>query len=334
MKHPFVPTSLFLIVLILTITSGSIVAYFLFPFTSTTSSFKQVRQGGAAIVDGLSELNPNPTFEENVKEYLTAAGMYVDVYKSPSLSVDFMKSFPAGYDLVVFRVHSGTSRHGVFYFTNEQYDENKFQPEQFRDELRPARDYEGHPQVFAFGANFVNAFLRDRFRNAIVIGMGCYGAGISYGTEEEVVIEGLTAQKGPNLADAFHRQGAVAVVGWDGLVSLEFSDQASLRLIKALAVDHLTVKQAVDVTNEESGPDPVYKSVLVFYPAEGKDQVLHIQALQDGPREISERFLLSLADYATSADLAITLNTRTQAGSALRHAVPRSPQSYSSETKN
>jgi hypothetical protein len=90
-----------------------------------------------------------------------------------------MRSFPVGYELVVFGVHSGAGRRGVFYFSSEAYDETKPQSERYRDELRPARDYEGHAQVFAFGATFVDSYLQGRSRNAIIIGMGCFGAGIS-----------------------------------------------------------------------------------------------------------------------------------------------------------
>ena len=34
-----------------------------------------------------------------------------------------MRSFPVGYELVVFGVHSGAGRRGVFYFSSEAYDE-------------------------------------------------------------------------------------------------------------------------------------------------------------------------------------------------------------------
>jgi hypothetical protein len=276
-------------------TFGSVAVYLLYPSGGT--AFTHVKPGGAAIVDALTELDPNPKFEGEATAYLTAAGMYVDVYNSLTVSVDFMKSFPAGYDLIVFRVHSGTGTHGVFYFTSELYDESKHQPEQYRDEVRPAKDYEGHPQVFAFGAKFVDTYLKNRFQNAMIIGMGCFGAGTSYGSEEEVTIANVEVKSGPNLADAFHRQGASVVIGWDKLVSLSFSDEASVRLIKALAVEHLTVRQAVDTTNQEFGPDPVYRSVLVFYPDKNGDQVLRIQALEHGARETSETLLPSV--YST-----------------------------------
>jgi hypothetical protein len=283
-----------LVLLIVAVSFSCVAVYFLYPIGA--DGITHMREGGAAIVDALSELNPNPSFEETIAEYLTSAGMYVDVYRSSTVSVEFMKSFPAGYDLVVFRVHSGTSRHGVFYFTSETYDESKYQPEQYRDELRPARDYEGHAQVFAFGAKFVDAYLKDRFQNAMIVGMGCFGAGTSYGTGEEVALGDFTVETRPNLADAFHRQGAKVVIGWDGLVNLSFSDETTLHLLKALAVDRLSVRDAVELTNRTLGPDPAYKSKLTFYPDTAGDDFLTAQATQDIPQEEAKSRLLQEAE--------------------------------------
>jgi hypothetical protein len=273
-RWPSLSRVLLTVLLVLVVLSGVVIIYFSYPFA--TGSPTRVREGGAAIVDALSELNPDPSFEQTAIGYLTAAGMYVDVYNSSTVSVEFMKSFPAGYDLILFRVHSGTGTHGVFYFTSEQYDESKYQPEQYRGELEPARDYEGHPEVFSFGAKFVDAYLHRRFEDAIIVGMGCFGVGTSHGMDEEPQ-PGSGAQTDSNMADAFVRQGALAVIGWDRLVSLSFSDNASLRLIKALTVELMSVRQAVEVTNRAFGPDPTYKSQLAFYPEDGGDKSLHYQ---------------------------------------------------------
>jgi hypothetical protein len=269
------------VVLVMIIAIGSISIYFLYPIGAT--SIPRVGENRAAIVDALSIQRPNPEFENTAVNYLTSAGLSVDIYNASQATVEFMKSFPAGYVLVIFRVHSGTSRQGVFYFTSETYDESKYEPEQFRDELRPGRDYEGHPAVFAFGSKFVDAYLQGRFQNTIVIGMGCFGAGTSYGTEEEVTIGGTQVEKGPNLADAFYRQGATAVVGWDVLVTLEFSDRVTLDLIKALAVERLTVREATEKANLQSGTDPVYKSSLTFYPEQNGDKTLMVESQHPQP---------------------------------------------------
>ena len=114
--------------------------------------------------------------------------------------------------------------------------------------------------------------MQKRFQNAIIVGMGCFGVGTSYGTD------GIPPQTSSNMADAFVRQGALAVIGWDRLVSLSFSDHASLRLIKALTVEHTSVSKAVEVTNRAFGSDPTYKSQLAFYPEDGGDKFLHYRS--------------------------------------------------------
>jgi hypothetical protein len=110
--------------------------------------------------------------------------------------------------------------------------------------------------------------------------MGCFGAGTSYRTAEEVAIQNVSVKKGPSLADAFHRQGAIAVVGLDSLVTLEFSDRVTLELIEALAVQRLTVRKATEEANLESGRDPVYKSQLIFYPEQNGGETLSIKPVQ------------------------------------------------------
>jgi len=66
----------------------------------------------------------------------------------------------------------------------------------------------------------VEAYLKDRFRNAIIPGMGYFGAGTSYGKEEEIVIQDTAVETRPNQADAFYRQGASVVIDRDKHVLL------------------------------------------------------------------------------------------------------------------
>jgi hypothetical protein len=146
---------------------------------------------------------------------------------------------------------------------------SKYEPEQFRDELRPGKDYEGNPRVFAFGSNFVDTYLQGRFQNAIIIGMGCFGAGTSYGAGEEVTVQAVETEEGPNLADAFYRQGATAVIGWDSLVTLEFSERATLELISSTLMLSLTTIGLLgrSVVVLELGPKGASVSGVVRYPA-------------------------------------------------------------------
>ena len=62
---------LLLFISLVAFSSGAI--YFLHPFTR--SDFRTVKERGAAIVDALYDLSPNPDFEKTANEYLSDAGM-------------------------------------------------------------------------------------------------------------------------------------------------------------------------------------------------------------------------------------------------------------------
>lgn len=91
-----------ILTLVMLITIGSISIYLLYPIRAT--NVPRMGENRAAIVGALSIQRPNPAFESEAVSYLTSAGLSVDVYKASELTAEFMKSFPAGYVLVIFRV--------------------------------------------------------------------------------------------------------------------------------------------------------------------------------------------------------------------------------------
>jgi len=60
---------------------------------------------------------------------------------------------------------------------------------------------------------FADGYLQGRFQNPIIVSMGCFGAGTSYGAGEEVTAQAVGMEEGPNLANAFCGQGVTAVIG-------------------------------------------------------------------------------------------------------------------------
>jgi len=90
----------------------------------------------------------------------------------------------------------------------------------------------------------------------------------------------------PMQAGAWGPRGVAGV----GLVDLRTATSAS-EPKPFRAVKRLTVREAIQLTDQEFGPDPVYKSQLVFYPGSGGDHALRIQASQDSTREVSADLL-------------------------------------------
>jgi len=70
------------------------------------------------------------------------------------------------------------------------------------------------------------------------------------------------------MASAFLEKGAKAYIGWDGLVSADHTDLATIQLLKQLLLERQTIAKAVERTMEAVGSEPQYKNTLLFWPIE------------------------------------------------------------------
>lgn len=80
---------------------------------------------------------------------------------------------------------------------------------------------------------------------------------------------GCDGMRSHDLAKAFLDAGASAYVSWDGPVSLEHTDEATLAMLKGLLTEDMCLRDAVGYSMELVGPDPSYSSLLCFFPEEG-----------------------------------------------------------------
>lgn len=80
--------------------------------------------------------------------------------------------------------------------------------------------------------------------------------------------EGLSNTK---MVEAFIEKGAEVYVGWSESVLASQTDQATAHLLQHLILEKQTVRQAVDTTMKEVGPDVAYSSTLGYYPLESRD---------------------------------------------------------------
>ncbi len=217
----------------------------------------------AAIVDQLYSLQPNPAFIHQMTQELEDYGFEVDLYQGDEVTVDLYRRLPSyGYKLIIFRAHSGLlGREGEIIkrtslFTNEPYNQTKHVAEQLSDQLAMARIDENHPWVFGIGAKFVTQSMEGKFDNTVIIMMGCSTLYLD------------------DLAQAFIEKGASTYLGWDASVSLDYVDKATPILVTNLFSKGMTIKEAVDKTMAEVGPDPDYHAYLKYYPAKSGSQTI------------------------------------------------------------
>jgi hypothetical protein len=219
----------------------------------------------AAIVDQLSSLFPeNEDFIGNVTRELEDYGFAVDVFQGNNITVEFYRQLPTyGYKLIIFRAHSGLLEQDgevmlrTVLFTNEPYNESTHTLEILYEQLVMGGACQDCPLMFGITPEFVRAQsvwgqpwdMGGRFDDTVIIVMGCSGIAL------------------PDMAQAFIDKGASAYLAWDRSVDLGYVDNATAYLINQLCSKELTVREAINSTMAQAGPDPNYGAELECYPA-------------------------------------------------------------------
>jgi hypothetical protein len=207
----------------------------------------------AAIVDQLSLSHPNAAFVEDATDQLVSAGYQVDYYPGDQVTVDLYRQLAEhDYEYVVFRVHiarfegewRGKTYDQPVLFTTEPYDPDVYVDEQWDLLLNPVFAFAGAPKYFGVAPNFIEDI--GDYDGATVVLMGCSGMSTDA------------------LAAAFEDRGAARVVGWSDLVSAEHTDAATTELLGYL-LEGSSAEEAVEKTNGDVGPDPIYDSRLLAY---------------------------------------------------------------------
>lgn len=242
-------------VAIITVIAVSSLAIYAFFTQGSSSQFK------AAIVDQLSSREDfkNATFVKTANATLTVAGYMVTYYKGSEVTVDFYRNLPKqGYKVVILRVHSalynGTDA-PLDLFTSEPFNPNDPDTIYYlsRGYLDAAMYQQGGDQFFGIKHSFISNAMLGNFDDAVIIMMGCNGLD-KYARSKATL-------------DAFLGKGAKVVIGWDDAVGVDHTDIATAALLRRLLIENQTIKNAVNATNMDVGPDPTYHSVLKYYPS-------------------------------------------------------------------
>ena len=198
---------------------------------------------------------------------LEAYGFKVDLWQGEDVTVEFYRELPKyGYKLILLRVHTGlllsmvhakiVPSETTYLFTGETYTTTKYVPEQLTDRVSNALMTTEYPLVFAVNSEFIKEDFEGNFNKTVVITMGC----------ESSYLDDMT--------EAFIQKGASAYLGWSGVVSLEYVDDATLHLLSNLCNENMTVAEGIAKTMSELGLDPYFRAYLKYYPAESGSQTI------------------------------------------------------------
>jgi hypothetical protein len=222
-----------------------------------------------AIVDHLSFFPEqcNQTFVNACINILEEGGLTWTYYEGEEVTVNFYRNLPScGTSLIILRVHSAIMRTEnetisiLGLFTSERYSEEA--AKNYPDDVNNRRlveaffsEEERQQGISYFGIvpKFIEESMKGKFKDTIIIMMGCEGLGY----------EGQTYTE---MAEAFIKKGAKVYISWNGPVSVNHTDQATVHLLQRLILKKRTIKEAVEQTNYDVGPDPIYNSTLKYYP--------------------------------------------------------------------
>jgi hypothetical protein len=211
----------------------------------------------AVIIDQLELTVPNPDFAREATAQLEAAGYRVDYVPGADVTVDYYRELPKrGYDLVLVRAHAGRHQAADGEFTEETalFSAEPYSTSAHVQEQRDGRvtqvlyNEEDEETYFGVAPAFVRHSMKGDFGDAVVVLMGC------------------DVLRGEQLAKSFVNKGAGVVVGWDGPVSADHTDAATLRLLQAWLGGGVSVQEAAAAVMNELGPDPYYGASLLAEP--------------------------------------------------------------------
>lgn len=237
-------------------------SFLIYSYLKPPSSNQPPFELKAAIVDQLSLTFSSQDFNQTATSILKEAGFTVNYYPGKEVTVGFYKNLPThGYSLIILRVHSGLNegvKPPLCLFTSENYSETKYQLEQLTDRLTGVAYSEEEAKrgiaYFGITPNFVKQDMQGNFQNTTIIMMGCNG-----------LTEPRYFQVSLSMPQAFIEKGAKVYISWDLAVSADHTDRATIQLLTCLTQNQ-TIKQAVENTLNEVGPDPVDNSTLDYYP--------------------------------------------------------------------
>lgn len=205
-------------------------------------------------MDQLSLTFPNQTFVRIATSLLNHSGYTVDYYPGEKVTVDFYRNLPAhGYGVIILRVHSASPGQGVPFtglFSSESYSSTKYALEQVTDQVAQVTFFDNGPTYFGISSLFVKEGMTGRFDNATIIMMGCNG------------ISSL------DMAEAFTQKGAGVYVSWNNYVTASHTDVSTALLLQHRFVERERLGEAISQVMKEVGPDPLFDSQLLYYPAE------------------------------------------------------------------
>lgn len=242
----------------------------------------------AVIVDQLDLTAPGASFVAAARKTLTSAGFSVDVVPAREATVEGLRELPQRRpEVLVLRMHAARIAAGdrvtddVALFTGEPVDLAAMPMVGLPPVLatavaaeRAAHPASARPADRAGAARFSADELRALVPMVYAVdgrSMPYIGLRPSYVADRLdgrfdgrtiVILMGCDSLRAPAMAEAFRAAGAGGVVGWNGPVTADHTDAATLALLSRLAPG-AALTDVVAAVNAQIGPDPGSGAAMV-----------------------------------------------------------------------
>jgi len=213
-----------------------------------------VDKSKAVLIDGIAFTDPDPEFTRSVEEILSKANITLDIYEGEEVTINLLRKI-GGYGLIILRLHSAIDEEYrlLYIFSAERFNETGYLEER-ETELTAIREgvpFYGNESYFALRADLLGDLSDKGLNGSIVILMGCNG------TNSQQIIDNL------------FKRGVKAIIAWDGYVDLNYTDEITVELLKAVYEEHINFDEAVKKVMDERGADPTWNSRLEYLTSSG-----------------------------------------------------------------
>ena len=168
----------------------------------------------AVIIDQLYGDNLEYGFSEKAGALLRNNGYDVRLYQGEEVTLNLIYGIDWSADIIVLRMHSGVFDNRTWVFTHEEYDPSKHVLEQLSREANIGICGSVEYPVFTVSSDFFERSIE--FDGGLVVVMGCNGLEVD------------------DLGSALMGCGAGAVVGWEGAITIEETDEMVLRFMERI----------------------------------------------------------------------------------------------------
>ncbi|MEM4970302.1 MAG: hypothetical protein QXE01_03515 [Sulfolobales archaeon] len=207
----------------------------------------------ALIADSLSIDYPNEVLINRISELLRRAGYSVDIKRGADVTPELYSRLNQ-YSIVVLRIHGGKA--DVIVDGRDIKINGLFTGLEWRDEYMGFKLNGTGTRAYPYNSTKAYLAVLPKFFYEELEGLFCRGS--------VVIVASCYSLYTRDIADTLGSKGLSYYIGFEGLVSVNYIDNALERLLDLVFTKNLTWVEAVEEVLRELGPDPTMGEYMMI----------------------------------------------------------------------